>query len=144
MSHRNTLMEKELHRWSYMTRAELSTRLNRITKREKLDCFIQVADDSACVDGLFLPLLQAGQAQWERLFGEPHTLATQRAPWRGRVVSSVNRRRELSNSTEDDSDVVMEFEENEIVNFETTTGRPKRVEKKKKEKPFVPPIRIIR
>lgn len=143
MSDSITLMEKELHRWDYMTPSELMTRLNRITRREKLNCFIQVADDSTCVDSSFLSLLLAGFHRWERLFGEPHILSTQRAPWRRRV-SSVNRRRELSNSTEDDSDVFIEAEDPEMVIFEATTGRPKRVEKRKEEKPFVPPVRVIR
>ena len=38
-----TLMEHERHRWSYMTRAQMSTRLDKITTLDKLDCFILVA-----------------------------------------------------------------------------------------------------
>lgn len=40
------LMEKERHRWSYMTENQLVTRLNKITNPEKLRCFMDLADDS--------------------------------------------------------------------------------------------------
>lgn len=40
-----SLMDKERHRWSYMTENQLTTRLRRITNPEKLRCFIQLAID---------------------------------------------------------------------------------------------------
>lgn len=41
-----SLMEKERHRWSYMTENQLTTRLKRITNPEKLRCFMDLADDN--------------------------------------------------------------------------------------------------
>ena len=38
------LMEHEEHRWSYMTVEQLTTRLGKITKPEKLRNFIELAD----------------------------------------------------------------------------------------------------
>lgn len=38
------LMEHEEHRWSYMTVKQLTTRLGKITKPEKLRNFIELAD----------------------------------------------------------------------------------------------------
>jgi len=36
-------MENERHRWSYMTEKQLAKRLDKITKLEKLDCFMTIA-----------------------------------------------------------------------------------------------------
>lgn len=41
-----SLMDKERHRWSYMTENQLVTRLKRITNPEKLRCFMDLADDN--------------------------------------------------------------------------------------------------
>ena len=139
MSSRLTLMEKELYRWDYMTYSQMRNRLSKITKREKLDCFIQVAnssDFSIIEDREKEQLLIAACDRWGRLFGEPHTLSPET-----RRVSSVNqrraanRRRKLSNSTEVYDDGMP---------LGKSWEKPKRMKEKKKEKPFVPPIRVIR
>lgn len=41
-----SLMQQERHRWSYMTENQLTTRLKRITRTDKLHCFIQLAIDN--------------------------------------------------------------------------------------------------
>lgn len=38
-----SLMDHERHRWSYMTRDQLKRRLRKITKQEKLECFLIMA-----------------------------------------------------------------------------------------------------
>ena len=41
--HPDSLHGHEEHRWSYMTEEKLARRLKRITRPEKLDCFIEMA-----------------------------------------------------------------------------------------------------
>lgn len=41
-----SLIQQERHRWSYMTENQLTTRLKRITRADKLHCFIQLAIDN--------------------------------------------------------------------------------------------------
>ncbi len=134
-----SLMEKELYRWSYMTYSNMLIRIGRITKLDKLDCFLQVAKDKDGVNGwLFL----TGLDRWFQLSGERHPyegLARRPSgPVRVTGRNLANRRRELSNSTLDTGDD--EIEGMPLGNW----GKSKRIEKKKKEKPFVPPIRVIR
>lgn len=41
--HPDSLHGHEEHRWSYMTEEKLARRLKRMTRPEKLDCFIEMA-----------------------------------------------------------------------------------------------------
>ncbi len=73
-----SLMEHELRRWDYMTFLQMRNRLSKITKQDKLNCFIEVANspDSCIIDsGEKEQLLLAGFSKWEGLFGSPHPLA---------------------------------------------------------------------
>jgi len=60
-----------------MADAQLMTRVRKITKSEKLDCFIQMADN--CNKG---ELLQAGFDRWHTLFSTRHYLERQAAAFR--------------------------------------------------------------
>lgn len=62
-------MRHERLRWDTMTDAQLMTRLNKITIRDKVDCFIRVAAEYNREE-----LKQAGLHRWNSLFVGRHPM----------------------------------------------------------------------
>ena len=87
MPNQYELYEHEVMRWGYMTRSQLRTRLGRIRKPEKLQCFIRLAMENESLD-----LLEAAYSRAAQL-GFSHLVPYSGGPVPETMLEAMNNRR---------------------------------------------------